>query len=106
MSLEIWLPGSAVEGGEEGRFRCNICEKHFHDPAKWERHLSLCAQQNLDEIRANAPSVRNKGGPFDPETWDPEEESHLLRVGKRMRSEGRWEVKPHERPGAGGGGVL
>jgi hypothetical protein len=50
--------------------------------------------------------VKNRGGPFDPETWDPEEEAHLLRVGRRMREEGRWEVKPNERPGAGGGGVL
>jgi len=45
------------------------------------------------------PSQRNKGGPFDPESWDPEVEAHMREVGRTMLREGRLEVLPHERAG-------
>lgn len=109
MSLSgIWLPESAREGDPQGdgRFRCKLCEATFHDPIVWERHVSGCAQRSLDEIRARSPRVRNKGGPFDPETWDPDEERHMRKVGERMLRDGDFEVKRNERAGAGGGGVL
>lgn len=97
--LTIILPRSAAQ--EHVPFRCTICGARFtrSQSELYERHVGKCARQNIDEIRANAPSARRAGTPFDPNNWDPEVQEHMLEVGRRMILEGRLEVKPHERAG-------
>lgn len=92
---------------------CHVCqmlgrETRFYagEEQAWQRHVGRCARANLEEIRARAPRERQRGTPFDPDVWDPEEEAHMLRVGQRMLAEGRMELRRNERAGAGGGGVL
>ena len=97
--LTIILPRSAAQ--ERVPFRCTLCGARFtkSQAQLYEHHVGDCARKNIDEIRANAPSVRRAGTPFDPNNWDPEVEQHMLGVGRRMLREGRLEVKPHERAG-------
>lgn len=80
---------------------CHVCGEKFGEGQEqlWQKHVGECARAHMDEILASRPSERNKGGPFDPETWDPEVEAHMREVGKRMLAEGRLEVLPHERAG-------
>lgn len=97
--LTIILPRSAAQ--ERVPFRCTLCGARFtkSQAELYERHVGDCARKNIDEIRANAPSARRAGTPFDPNNWDPEVERHMLAVGRRMIAERRLEVKPHERAG-------
>ena|SRR5215831_6563354 len=92
-----------VPSGYEDRvaFRCNVCGAGFpqEQAAVWQRHVGECARRNMDEILASRPSERNRGGPFDPESWDPELEAHMREVGRTMLREGRMEVKRSERAG-------
>ncbi len=78
-----------------------MCGATFYagQEAAWERHVGDCARKHLDEIRAQAPSQRNKGTIFDNDGRDLEIERHLHRVGERMKREGRLEVLPSERAG-------
>jgi hypothetical protein len=80
---------------------CHICDAKFGEGQEqaWERHVGKCARAHIDEIRANTPKAKQKGTVFDPDSFDPEIESYMLEVGKRMLREGRWEVKPNERAG-------
>ncbi len=80
---------------------CHVCGARFGEgmEAAWHRHVPACARAHLDEIRASTPAQRRKDTPFDPELWDPEVEDHMAAVGRRMRREGRFEVKPNERAG-------
>ena len=82
-------------------FRCNVCGSEFPNEQRhvYERHVGDCARAHEAEIQAMRPSVRNRSGPFDPETWDPEVEAHMQKVGQQMLREGRFEVKPSERAG-------
>jgi hypothetical protein len=61
--------------------------------------MVACARRHLDEIRASSPRERNRGGPFDPDQWDPEIDAHMKRVGERMLKEGRLEMDRSERAG-------
>src|SRR5438552_18365309 len=80
---------------------CHVCGSEFGEGQEqtWQKHVGDCARKHMDEILAMRPSERNKGGPFDPETWDPEVEAHMAEVGRRMLRERRLEVLPHERAG-------
>jgi hypothetical protein len=80
---------------------CHVCGAEFGEGQEevWQRHVGACARAHIDEIRASTPSARNRGGPFDPETFDPEVDAHMAEVGRRMRAEGRLEVLPSERAG-------
>jgi hypothetical protein len=94
MSLNIWIPPQY----REPNGHCNVCDEDlFGTVGDMQKHMAACARQNIDAIRAAAPSAKNKGGPFDPETWDPEAEAHMREVGKRMLREGRLETLPSER---------
>jgi hypothetical protein len=80
-------------------FRCNVCGAEFPNEQRgsWQRHVGECARVHAAEIEAMRPSVRNKGGPFDPENWNPDAEAHLRKVGKRMLREGRMTLKRNEK---------
>lgn len=94
MSLNIWIPPEY----REPNGHCNVCgEDLFGTVGDMQKHMAACARAHLDEIRAAAPSATRKGGPFDPELWDPEAEAHLRKVGERMLKEGRLEMLPNER---------
>lgn len=94
MAGKLWVPETA----REHIGVCNICgyEAPYRDA---QAHMVRCARQYMDAIRAASPSQKWKGEAFDPETWDPEVEEHLKRVGQRMLREGRMTVKPNERAG-------
>lgn len=100
------VPRSAtlyVPSGYEQRvaFTCNVCGAGFpqEQALAWERHVGACARGHMDEIMASSPREQARGGPFDPENWDPEVEAHMREVGRTMLREGRLEVKPRERAG-------
>lgn len=96
MSLNIWMP----PGSGEPNGYCSICDCDLWGTVgDLQKHMAACAREHIDEIRAQAPSVRHKGGPFDPETWDPEVDAHMKKVGERMLKEGRLETLPSERAG-------
>lgn len=78
--------------------RCHVCGARFYQGQedRWQAHVVKCATAHIDEIRASAPSERNRGTPFDESLWDPEASEHLLKVGRRMMAEDRWEIKPNE----------
>jgi len=99
--LEILVPRGYEDAPRELFGRCHVCDATFYrgQEALWESHVGRCARAHLDEIRAQAPSHRNKGTVFDKNEWDPEVEAHMRRVGERMVREGRMIVLPHERAG-------
>jgi len=80
-------------------FRCNVCGAEFPNEQRgtWQRHVGDCARAHAAEIDAMRPSQRNKGGPWDPENWNPDAEAHLREVGKTMLREGRMTLKPSEK---------
>lgn len=94
MSLNIWIPPQF----REPNGHCNICDEDLYGTVgDMQKHMASCARANIDTIRAAAPSAKNKGGPFDPDNWDPEVEEHLKKVGERMLKEGRLEMHDNER---------
>jgi hypothetical protein len=94
MALNIWIPPQFREPAGH----CNVCgEDLYGTVGDMQKHMSACARANIDTIRAAAPSARKRGGPFDPENWNPDAEAHLREVGKRMLKEGRMELLPSER---------
>lgn len=96
MSLNVWIPPQY----REPTGHCNVCgEDLYGTVGDAQKHMGACARANIDAIRAAAPSQKRKGGPFDPDLWDPEVEEHLRKVGKRMLAEGRMEVLPSEKAG-------
>lgn len=98
-SLEILVPGGYETRPEDIVGHCLVCGSKFYrgEEEAWQRHVGDCARAHMDDILNSAPSVRDKGTPFEP--WDPEVEQHMLGVGRRMLAEGRREVLPHERAG-------
>ena len=100
-ALTILVPRGYEDGQVVIVGRCHVCGAEFGEgeEQRWQKHVGDCARAHIDEIRAMAPSEKNRGGPFDPNNWDPEVDAHMLEVGEQMRREGRWEVKPHERAG-------
>jgi hypothetical protein len=100
--LQILVP-SGYESGEAYIVgKCHVCGSEFGEgqEAAWQRHVGDCARKHMGEILANRPSERQKGGPFDPDNWDREVDDYMVNVvGKRMREEGRFEVRPSERAG-------
>lgn len=99
--LTIHVPRGYEQGDVRVVGRCHICETIFGEGEEqaWQKHVGECARAHIDEIRASAPSERNKGTVWDDSELDPEVEQHMLAVGRRMLAEGRMEVKPHERAG-------
>lgn len=97
--MTLWLPD---QPDETPLMVCRVlvdtdtmCGMVFRDRHAWESHVNHCAREHIDVIRAH--SLENRMPIF--KSWDPEVEEHMLKVGRRMREEGRWEVKPSERAG-------
>jgi hypothetical protein len=93
----LYVPPEYVD--QPAAYRCHICGSEFPETQArvWQKHVGDCARAHMSEIQASTPRARAKGGPFDPETWDPELDEHMREVGRRMLREGRMEVLPHER---------
>lgn len=98
--LEIIVPR---EYAEPRPLKCNSpgCLQTFRvsEASLWQRHCVECGVRHLDEIRAIAPSVRDKGTIWDENQWDPEIAAHMRRVGERMLKDGDFEVHKHEQAG-------
>jgi hypothetical protein len=60
-----------------------------------ERHMAACARAHVAEIRGRA--LKRRMPVFDPDSWSPDAEAHVKKVGRRMLAEGRLTMKPHER---------
>lgn len=102
-ALTLYVPkGLEDRGPLVGRCLIPGCGAKFYrgEGAVWQKHVGDCARRHADRVEAARPSVKDKGGPFDPNNWDPEVEAHFrTRVGPRMKEEGRLEVRPNERAG-------
>jgi hypothetical protein len=93
--VNIWIPHQRLEPPNG---YCSICDMDlWGSVGDLQAPMAACVRANIDEIRAQAPSVKHKGGPFDPENWNPDAEAHLKKVGERMLKEGRLEMLPNER---------
>lgn len=107
--LTIHVPRGAERDDREIIGRCRvavnsegtICGALFFEgqQSAYERHVGECARRHMDVIKAISPQEQRRGGPFDPESWDPEVDQHMLAIGRRMLAEGRMTVKPGERAG-------
>lgn len=100
--MTLWLPGQPDPN--ERLMVCRvvtapgeICGMTFTRPDVWQRHVGRCARAHMDEIRAE--SIKARMPVLDDASWDPEIAEHMQTVGKRMREEGRLEVKPNEKAG-------
>jgi hypothetical protein len=101
-SLTILVPRGHESEGVVIVGVCHVCGSKFGEGQEqvWQKHVGECARAHMDEIQASTPSERAKGGPWDPNNWDPEVEEYLQRVvGPRMLREGRFEMKPSEYAG-------
>jgi hypothetical protein len=80
---------------------CTICEVPFYSNRDTVAHLRG-SEHRLNmaaEMAARRQRNQRLAVFYDPEWGDPEIEAHMKRVGRRMRAERRWEVKPSERAG-------
>lgn len=86
------------------KYRCRVptgpgetCGHPFYEGEEraWIDHISLCARNHEQEIHDNSPRVKMPIF-YDPEQWDPEYETFMREVGRRMRAEGRVEQRPNE----------
>lgn len=78
-----------------------LCGATFYagQEERWQRHVGECARRHINEILSCSPRERNRGTPFDEESWDPEVDAHMRKIGQRMLKDGDFEVKPRERAG-------
>lgn len=96
---EILVPPEYADEPQPIVGKCLQCGATFYrgEVTDWVNHLSECATEHLDEIRAEAPSEANKGTLFDPANEDHELQQHFRGVAERMKREGRTETRPNER---------
>lgn len=74
---------------------CNICGEDLYGGVRsGQAHITRCARENIDAIRASTPQPL-----FDDSTVDTEVEAHYRKVGERMIREGRLEMHKSERAG-------
>lgn len=84
---------------------CELCEEHRGEPVPFytdkdvRTHMVTIAHREAVLAEMGAEAERRKRLAMIYESDDPEVEAHLLEVGKRMRAEGRWVVRPNERAG-------
>lgn len=99
----IFLPDSCSDiagpGPLVGKCLAPGCGAVFYSGQEdeWQAHTARCGRAKLDEIRALAPSEKNKGTIF--ADHDVELERHFRRVRERMERDGDMTVHPHERAG-------
>lgn len=65
----LMVPAGVAEGQKE--WHCNVCGARFLREQAMVRHISKCAEENYDAIRAASP----RRGPQDPANWDVEYET-------------------------------
>lgn len=106
MKPHLIVPG-VTHDEEEPAYVCTvpvsedgeICGRCWYDGEEraYQAHVGKCARSHLQEI--DAQRLKTRAPIFDEESWDPEVAEHLRKVGKRMRAEGRLEVRPNEKAG-------
>lgn len=79
--------------------RCYLCHVDLYSDRDVRLHMASGEHRDaIEDARAEREAEKRRLALFH-EHPDPEVEAHMLRVGERMRREGRWEVKPNERAG-------
>ena len=78
---------------------CEICEVPFFSTRDAVAHLQTPEHENAVEAAIFAEARRRSAISFMYDDPDPEVSRHYAELGKRMRKEGRWDVKKHERAG-------
>jgi hypothetical protein len=78
---------------------CDLCEVPFYSHRDLRAHFQTPGHREQAQAAIEAEQARKKRLALIYESTDPEVEEHLLKVGKKMRAEGRWTVKPSERAG-------
>jgi hypothetical protein len=79
---------------------CHTCGERFDTAGSeqaWQEHVGKCARRHLGEIMTARAAKKKRMAVFDTDTWDPEYEAHMRRVGERMIREGRLVTRPNER---------
>jgi hypothetical protein len=79
--------------------QCDLCGTPFFSHRDLRAHFATPEHRDAVEAEIAERRAQQKRLAFLHESDDPEVEAHLREVGKRMRAEGRWEVKPSERAG-------
>jgi hypothetical protein len=79
---------------------CYLCGAEFAEGDNVVAHMKACVSAAGHDVRQEREDKKERMAPFmDPNYWDPELESHMKKVGERMKREGRWTVNPNERAG-------
>jgi hypothetical protein len=79
--------------------QCDLCGTPFFGERDTIAHLQT-AQHRIAAVAEIAARHRQRERlALFYESEDPEIEAHMRTVGRRMRREGRWTVKPSERAG-------
>lgn len=93
----LYVPKGYEQGEVAPIGGCYVCGTPFFPGDDHVAHFKRCVKENEADLREQ--SIKKRMPMFDGDTWDPEIESHMKKVGERMLAEGRWEVKPNERAG-------
>ena len=104
MAGTIYLPPGSDMIPKKWTCRCpteggGVCGEQFDmdDVDRFTRHVLRCRERNEEAIHKASPRTRQPL--LDPNSWDPEIETHMRKVGRRMRREGRMVILPRERAG-------
>lgn len=98
--MAAWLPG--VHGlilVREQIGQCNLCGVPFYSDRDLRAHFATVEHREATEAALAEREAEKQRLAFLHDHPDPEVRDHLLEVGKRMKREGRWEVRPNERAG-------
>lgn len=93
------LPGHVAQQQEMVGV-CSSCDKVFFrgEEQAWQKHVYECAMQQLPEILAARAEQKKRMAVFN-ESWNPDVDEHLRKVGERMLREGRLVMRKSERIG-------
>jgi hypothetical protein len=77
---------------------CSTCDEVFYQGQEqdWQDHVYQCAMDNLPEIMAARAEQKKRLAIFH-ESWNPDVDEHLAKVGERMVREGRLVMRKNER---------
>lgn len=77
---------------------CSTCDKVFYrgEEQAWQKHVYECAMSRLPEILEAREEQKKRMAIFN-ESWNPDVDEHLRKVGERMISEGRLVMRKSER---------
>lgn len=77
---------------------CSTCDKRFYagEEQAWQKHVGQCAMDHLPEILEARAEQKRRMAIFN-ESWNPDVDAHLAKVGEKMLREGRLVMHKSER---------